>query len=130
MTTDPISDLIISIKNAGLAKKEEAVFSYSKLKFEILNILKKEGYIKSFDKYGKGVKKTLKAQISYEGTRPKIHDVKRISKPSKRVYLSVSDIKPVKYGKGLAIISTPKGILTGKTAIKENVGGEVLFNIW
>lgn len=130
MTTDPISDLIIGIKNAGLAKKEEAIFPYSKLKFEILNVLKKEGFVKSFDKSGKGVKKSLAVEVAYEGSRPKVHDVKRISKPSKRVYFSVSDIKPVKYGKGLAIMSTPKGIMTGKMAVKENVGGEILFNIW
>lgn len=127
---DQISNMLIGIKNAGLVKNKTVVLPFSSLKEAILEVLKKEGYIKTFHVAG-DTKKTLEVVLEYkkDGTH-RINDVKRISKQSKRVYTGVKEISPVKYGLGITVISTPKGILTDKEARKENVGGEVLFTIW
>lgn len=128
---DKISNLIISIKNSGAVNKEHASIPFSKFKMEIVDVLKKEGYIKSITKKGKKVKKTLEIGILYnEDNTPFIQGLVRVSKPSKRVYMGAKEIKPVKGGRGALILSTPKGIMTDKQARKENVGGEVLFKIW
>lgn len=128
--TDPISDMIIRIKNAGEAHKETVVIPYSNLKFEIATVLEKEGYIGAVTKKGKKVTKAIEAVLLYDKDVARIQDVKRISKPSRRVYQKASEMRPVKNGYGSSIISTPKGILTGSAARKEKVGGEVLFQIW
>ncbi len=128
--TDPISDMIIRIQNGTAAQKESVIIPYSKLKYEICVILQNHGYIKSVTKKGKKVTKFIEVELVYDGRTPKIAGVKRVSKPSRRVYQQVSDIRKVKNGYGDSIISTPKGILTGADARKEKVGGEVLFNIW
>ncbi len=128
---DKISNLIISIKNAGNVRKETASVPYSQYKMEITKLLKKEGFLVSAESKGKKVKKTIQMGIAYnENGKPKINDVKRISKPSKRIYYGAKDIRPVKGGFGTLILSTPKGIMTDKMARKEKVGGEALFKIW
>ncbi len=128
---DKISNLIINIKNASCAGNEYASVSYSNFKMEIANLLKKEGYLKSVAKKGKGVKTTIEMGLVYDAkNNPKVHDVKRVSKPSKRIYFGAKDIKSVKGGYGIIVMSTPKGVLTGKDAVKEGVGGEALFKIW
>lgn len=128
---DKISNLIINIKNAGAVGKEFASVPHSKYKEEIAELLKREGYIKSVAKKGKKVKKTLEIGLLYDTKgNHKIKGVERVSKPSKRVYFGVSEINPVKYGHGIMVLSTPKGILTDKVARKEKVGGEALFKIW
>ena len=128
--TDPIADMIIRIKNASTSKKESVVFPYSKLKLAILDVLLKEGFVKSFGKKGKKVVKFIEVGLIYEGGESKVRGVDRISKTSKRVYLQAKDIRPVKSGYGAMILSTPKGIMTDKQARAEHVGGEVLFTIW
>ncbi len=130
MITDPVSDLIIQLKNAGRAGKESVVLPYSKFRESILGTLQKEGYIKSFAKKGKKVSKQIDVELLSVLGNPKIKGVQQISKLSKRVYLGMGDIKQVKNGFGAVILSTPKGILSGKEARKEKVGGEVLFKIW
>jgi len=132
---DQIANMLISIKNAGLVKKDHIFVPHSKIKVAILEVLKKDNLIKTFDIVETGVnKKEIKIVINYQGMHPhifpKINDVQRISKLSRRVYFHVKDIKPIKYGHGLLVLSTPKGIMTGKQARKEMVGGEVLFKIW
>jgi len=128
---DKISNLIINIKNSSCAKKEYASVSFSNLKMEIASLLEKEGFIKSATKKGKKTKKTIEMEISYnEKGLPKVNDVKRISKPSKRIYIKSKDIRSVKGGRGILVLSTPKGIKTDKQAKKENLGGEALFKIW
>jgi len=127
---DPISDMIVQIKNASDAGKESVVLPYSKLKLAILDVLMKEGFVKSFGKKGKKVVKFIDVVLSYEGDSPKIHGVQRISKTSKRVYHKAKDIRGVKSGFGILVLSTPKGILTDKVARAEKVGGEALFKIW
>ena len=128
---DRISELIIGLKNAGMSKKATATVPASKLKKNILLLLKKEGYIVDFKEGGEGVHKTLIVEIAYnkDGT-PKINDVKRISKLSVRQYKGYRDLRPVKYGYGLSVLSTPEGIISGKEAKSKKVGGELLFTIW
>jgi len=127
---DPISNMLIQIKNAGMAGLPSVLVPYSNLKFEIADLLKKEGYVTSVEKKGKKVKKYIEIEVSYTGKSPKINEVKRMSKPSRRIYMGVKDIKPVRNGYGISVLSTPKGIMTDKVAKKEHVGGELLFKIW
>lgn len=131
MSRDPISELIIGIKNAGKAGGVSVKLPHSNLKFAIAEVLKKEGFVKAVSKIGKAPKRILEVEIAYKGKNiPKIKDVVRVSKLSKRIYNGVSDIKAVKGGHGLAILSTSNGIMTDKEAKKAKVGGEVLFKIW
>jgi small subunit ribosomal protein S8 len=126
---DQISNMLISIKNGGLVNKTTVSVPSSKMKLAILEVLKQEGYIKTYH-LGEGTKPQVEIVLEYNKKGPKILGVKRISKQSKRVYIGVKEITPVKYGYGTSVISTPKGILTDKQARKELVGGEVLFTIW
>ncbi len=131
MVTDPVSDLIVRIKNANDAGKESLTISYSKMKEAISEVLAKQGFVKNVTApKGKKVQKTLEIGLVYQDGKGKVQGVERISKLSKRVYQGVKDIKPVRNGFGYLILSTPKGILTDKEAKKEKVGGEALFKIW
>ncbi|OHA79328.1 MAG: 30S ribosomal protein S8 [Candidatus Yonathbacteria bacterium RIFCSPHIGHO2_01_FULL_44_41] len=127
---DPIADMLIRIKNAGNAGKDLAEMPFSNMKESIAKVLFVEGYIASYAKKGKKVQKTLEVGIAYEGKKPRVADVLRMSKPSRRFYLKADEIKQVKNGYGLMVISTPKGIMTGDEARKGQVGGEALFKIW
>lgn len=131
MVGDPISDLITRIKNAGNVGKESLEMPHSNLKASVAEALSKAGFLGEISKEGKGVKKTLIIELLYKNNgSPRIIDLKRVSKPGRRLYKSVKHIFPVRYGKGAAIFSTPKGILTDTEARKERVGGEELFKIW
>lgn len=127
---DPISDMIVRIRNAAAVGKETVSLPYSKLKEAMLSSLAKEGYIEGVEKKGKGVIKTLKVKLSYVNKRPKINGLKRVSKFSARRYSSARDLKPVVGGNGISILTTSKGILSDKEAKKENIGGEVILKIW
>ena len=128
---DTLSNMLNGIKNAGLAGKTQVDFPHSKLKASVLECLKKEGYISSFkiENNKKGFP-MLVVQVAYNGDTPKVHEVKRISKPSRRMYSGSKELKPFRNGYGRVILSTPKGILSEKDAKNEQVGGEVLFTIW
>jgi small subunit ribosomal protein S8 len=128
--TDPIADMIIRIKNASDSKKESVVLPYSKLKLAILDVLLKEGFVKSFAKKGKKITKWIEVGLVYEDGMAKVRGVDRVSKTSKRVYYQAKDIRPVKSGYGLLLLSTPQGIMTDKMAKTAHVGGEALFKIW
>lgn len=133
MVGDAISNLIISLKNAGTAKKKDLSVPYSKMKEAILVVLQKNGYIESFEVRGTDnvTTKNLHIVVKYsEAGTPAITDVKRISKFSKRVYKGVHEIFPIRNGHGSTIFSTPSGIITDKEARKMQVGGEALFAIW
>jgi len=132
MVGDSISNLIVSLKNASQAKKDSLSVPYSKMKEAILVVLKKNGYIESFEVRGaeKASTKNLYIVVKYVDGKPIINDVKRISKFSKRVYKGVQDIYPIRNGHGSTIFSTPSGIITDKEARKNQVGGEALFAIW
>lgn len=127
---DPIGDMIVRIKNATESKKESVVFPYSKLKLAIADVLFKEGFIKSFGKKGKKIAKFIEAVLIYDNNTPKIHGIERVSKTSKRIYYKAKEIKKVKGGMGVLVLSTPKGIMTDKMAKEANLGGEALFKVW
>lgn len=126
---DQIANMLITIKNGGLVKKTTVKMPSSKLKVAILELLKKEGYVKTYN-VEEGVKPTLEVVIAYVKDTPRISGVSRVSKQSKRAYTGVKDIRPFKYGHGMTVLSTPKGILSDKQARHEMVGGELLFTIW
>lgn len=131
MVTDIVADLIIQIKNAGMVRKEKIEVPYSKKRNSIAQKLRVANYIEDVETQGHGTKKQLVITLAYsEEGRHKVNDVKRISKPGRRVYVRVQDIHPVRNKHGTLFISTPKGILTGDEARKGHVGGEALFSIW
>ena len=127
---DPIADMLIRIKNGGYANKETVEMPFSLLKEAIAKVLFAEGYLTSYAKKGKKIQKTLEVGIAYEGKTPRVSDVARMSKPSRRFYIKNDEIKQVRNGHGLMVLSTPKGLMTGEDALRERVGGEVLFEIW
>ncbi|MFH1346778.1 MAG: 30S ribosomal protein S8 [Spirochaetota bacterium] len=124
-------DLLIKIKNAQAVKKEIAKSAYSKMDERILEILLSKGYISSFEKKGKGVKRIFDIQLKYgKDNDGAITGIKFISKPSRKIYIGYKDIKPIKSGYGFMVISTPEGVLAGGEARRKKVGGELLFEIW
>jgi small subunit ribosomal protein S8 len=129
--SDPVADMLTRIRNAGKAKFNSADIPGSKLKVELAKVLKEEGYIRNF-KFVKDDKQgILRVYLKYDKQQQHvILNIDRVSKPSRRVYLKGKDVKPVYNGLGIAILSTSKGIMSDKNARKENVGGEVLCNIW
>lgn len=127
---DSISNMIIIMKNGSLAGKESVSLPYSKMKNAILECLKKEGYVGTVAKKIKKDQPVLEVNLVYVDKKPKITEVERISKQSRRVYFRMKDIHTVRNGSGLLVLSTPKGILSGKEARKEQVGGEALFRVW
>lgn len=127
---DSIANMIIMLKNASLAGRESIVVPHSKMKEAIASCLKKEGFIQDFDKKVKKGMPALEITLSYVDKKPKISEVERVSKQSRRVYFGMKDIHTVRNGSGLLVLSTPKGILSGKQAKKEQVGGEALFRLW
>ena len=129
--SDPIADMLTRIRNAGKAKFPTVDIPGSKLKIELAKILKNNGYIKNYKFVEDGKQGMLRVYLKYEasGTHA-IYGLDRISKPSRRIYTASKDIKPVFNGFGIAIISTSKGIMTDIQAKKENMGGEILCNVW
>ena len=128
---DPIADMLTSIRNAQAARKETVSVPYSKIKMEIAKVLAKEKFIKEVDHKGKKVNKTIDIVLNYNGlNRPAITSLKRVSKPSRRIYSPSSKIKKVRQGFGFQILSTPRGILSGKEARKEKIGGEVICEVY
>lgn len=131
MVNDPIGDLIIQLKNAGMVKKAHVRLPYSKLKHAVVEKLLEAGFVAGLQKHGKKVNKILQVTLKYDSFGDHaIRGVKRVSKPGRRLYLKATEIFPVKFGRGKRILSTPLGILTGEEAKEKNVGGEDLFIIW
>ena len=126
---DPISDMLTRLRNGYMSKQKEVVIPCSKLKVAIAQVLEQEGYIKGFRVNGE-VKKSLIVEMKYFNRRSVVEGIERVSKPSCRLYCGCKDIPKVKDGLGLAILSTPKGILRGADAEKQNVGGEILCYVW
>jgi small subunit ribosomal protein S8 len=132
MQTDPIADFLTRLRNATAAKHQRVDVPVSKLKIEIARILKEEGYISTYKMVdeNKG-HKTLRVFLKYTPDRRSvITGVKRISKPGQRCYLGASDIQPVVGGLGISILTTPKGLMTGRSARKAKLGGEILCEVW
>ncbi len=126
-----VSDFIIRIKNAALAKRKEVILPFSNINKEIGTVLVKEGFLENIKEESDGNKKTLKAAVKYEKRLPVLTDVIIISKPSLRVYEPVKHIDNIqRKGKKIVIISTSQGVMTGNDALKKGIGGEILFTIW
>lgn len=136
MTTDPIADIIIRIKNAHMARHEKIEVPYSKMKKAIADILLKEGYVTAVEIKESTLKGTsapfnyLVITLKYIGKLPAINDVKRLSKPGRRLYAPVSKLPRTLGGYGITIVTTSKGVMTDKQARKANLGGELLCQIW
>ena len=129
--SDPIADMLTRIRNAAKAKFNSADVPASKLKTELARVLKDEGYIKNYKFIQDGKQGVLRIYLKYgPGQKATIYGIERVSKPSRRVYTKSKDIQPVYNGMGISILSTSRGIMTDKKARQENVGGEVLCNIW
>jgi len=129
--SDPIADMLTRIRNAGKAKFQTVDIPGSKLKVELAKILKNSGYIKNFKFVEDGKQGMLRLYLKYEASGSHvIYGLERVSKPSRRVYTTNKEIKPVYNGLGIAIISTSNGIMTDIQAKKENLGGEILCNVW
>lgn len=130
MVNDPIGDLLIQIKNASMIGKMAIDVPYSKLKHAVAKILTEQGYIGEIGKTGTDPKTLLHITLKYSNGTSVITDLKRVSKPGLRQYVNKSAIPTVLGGLGLAILSTPEGIMTGKDAKKKGIGGELLCTIW
>ena len=128
---DPISDMLTRIRNAGMAKKTDMTMPATKILVAIAAILKQEGYIADFSIVEKTPQNQLIVNLSYAADKSHvIREIKRISKPGLRVYAGKDQLPRVRSGLGIAIVSTPEGVLTGYEARKRGIGGEVLCTVW
>ncbi len=123
---DPIANMIVAIKNGYLAKKEQTILPYSKFKLEVAKALEKEGFVGKVSK----VEMKLTITLLYNADKPRLNEIKIVSKPGLRVYSKSKKIAALKAGKGSYIISTPKGVMSGKDAKAKNLGGEVVCLVW
>ncbi|HLE40670.1 MAG TPA: 30S ribosomal protein S8 [Nitrospirota bacterium] len=131
MMTDPIADMLTRIRNASKTKLEKVDIPSSKIKVEIAKILKDEGYVKNVKLVKDRKQGMIRVYLKYtDEESPTIQGIKRISRPGRRTYVASDSIPRVMAGLGVAILSTPKGIQTGKQAKKDNVGGEVICHVW
>jgi len=128
--TDPITDMLNQIKSAQAVEKTEVSIPLSNMKYSIASILSKEGFLGEVKKIAKDNKKFFKILLKYDNGVSAISDFKRISKPGQRIYQGTSEIKKVRGGYGVSIISTSKGLMTNKQARQNNLGGEVLCQVW
>lgn len=130
-TSDPIADMLTRMRNAMGARHAKVDVPASKLKADIARILKEEGYILNFKLAEEGPRKTIKIYLKYSLTnQPVISKMERVSRPGCRVYVGAREIPRVLGGLGINILTTPKGVMTGKNARKEGVGGELLCQVW
>jgi small subunit ribosomal protein S8 len=129
--SDPIADMLTRVRNAGKAKFNSVDIPGSKMKFELAKLLKDEGYIRNYKFIKDSKQGILRVYLKYDDKQKhSILRIDRVSKPSKRVYVKGKDIKPVYNGLGIAILSTSKGIMTDKRARENNIGGEIICNVW
>jgi small subunit ribosomal protein S8 len=129
--TDPIADMLTRIRNAVAAKHDYVNIPASKLKVAIARVLKDEGFIRDFELLEEGLRKTLRVHLVYTGKKePILAGIRRVSKPGLRVYVQKREIPRVYGGLGIAILSTPQGVMTGQQAWHRRVGGELLCYVW
>ena len=128
--TDPITDMLNQIRNAKAVEKPEVSIPLSKAKYEVAKILAQEGFIGEVKKVVKGKMKSMKIVLKYDEGVSKISNLRRVSKPGQRIYAKVSEIKRVKGGYGISVISTSKGLMTNKEAYRLKLGGEVICEVW
>lgn len=128
--TDPIADLLTRIRNANMVNHSNVEIPASKLKVELVKLLKEEGYIADYKIEEKGNFKVINVELKYVGNTPVIKGLKRVSTPGLRTYSKAKNMPRVFGGLGVAVVSTSKGLMTDKLARKENIGGEVLCYVW
>ncbi len=133
-SSDPIADMLTRVRNAVIGGQQLVSMPSSKLKLEIAKILHSEGYLDEFEESQANSRKTLRLKLKYVGERrsrkPVISGIKRVSRPGRRAYVGKSDIPWVRSGMGVAILTTPKGVMTGVRAKQLGVGGELLCEVW
>jgi len=129
--TDPLGDLLTRIRNAQLRGRSKVSSPASRLREHVLEVLKDEGFIRGYAVVEKsGEKPEIEIDLKYHEGKPVIQQIKRVSKPGRRVYSSVQDLPRVRNGLGIAILSTPKGVMSDAAARTENVGGEILCHVF
>lgn len=129
-STDPIADLLTRIRNAVMVGKNEITVPSSKLKVTVAEQLKKAGYITGVKVESAKPRDILVVTINAAGENSTINEIKRLSKPGRRVYVSANDIPKVKSGRGIVLVSTSKGVITGSEAVKQRLGGELLLSVY
>ena len=129
-STDQIADLITRIRNAIMVGKNEILVPTSKLKVGVVEVLKKNGYVAEYEVIEGTPRGVLKVTIFEPGTVAKINEISKVSKPGRRVYSAAEDLPVVKSGRGMVIVSTSKGLMTGREAKKQRLGGEILVRVW
>ena len=128
--SDPIADMLTRIRNASRAGHSAVEFPGSRLKTAILEILKKEGFIEEYKEKKDGNKSDIEVKLKYYEKKPVITQMERVSKPGRRHYAKARDLRAVRNNMGIAIISTPQGVMTGRQAKSLNVGGEIICRVW
>ncbi len=130
-TSDPIADMLTSIRNGGKAGFAKVDIPGSKIKLELVRVLKEQGYIKDYKYLENEVQGSIRIYLKYVSDgKPSIFGIERVSKPSRRVYSKSKQIKPVLNGLGISVVSTSRGVMTDKQAKEANIGGEILLNVW
>ena len=130
-TSDPIADMLTRVRNALKARHQKVDVPASKLKMELARILKEEGYIINYKMADDGARQSIRIYLKYTATnQPAIAAINRVSRPGCRVYVGSTEIPRVLGGLGVNILTTPRGVMTGRDARKENVGGELLCQVW
>lgn len=131
MMTDPISDMLARIRNAAMVSKPNVELPRSNMKYTIAKILEKEGYVGGVEEFKDGSKPMLRIELKYLGARqPAFESIKRISKPGRRIYAKATELPNVRHGQGIAVVSTPNGLMTNKDAKKRSLGGEVICEVF
>ena len=129
-STDQIADLLTRIRNAIKVSKNEILVPTSKLKVGVVEVLAKNGYVSSYEVIEGEPRGTLRVVINEPGTVAKINEITKVSKPGRRVYSAADDLPTIKSGRGMIIVSTSKGLMTGREARKNRLGGEILVKVW
>lgn len=124
------TNLLASIKNAQAVKKPNLKVPFSKMDMAVLEVLEKAGFIEKAEKKGRMPKRIIDITLKYQNERPGIEGTRLVSKPSRKLYISYKNLREVRQGYGISVISTPEGIMSNRDARKKKVGGQILFEIW
>jgi len=128
--TDPIADMLTRIRNAQAVLHKTVIIPFSKFKFNLAEILEKEGLIGKISIQGRKTRKTIKVELKYDNNKPIISSIKRISKQGQRIYIKKDKLRPIRQGYGFVIISTSQGLMTNKEANKKGLGGELICEVY
>jgi len=130
VSTDPISDMLTRIRNAIAVNKNEVKMPFSKIKQNVAELLKKSGFIDDVAVVGEGIEKSLHLTINQKNSNARISEIQRVSRPGKRHYATVDKIPTIKQGRGIVIVSTSKGLMTGDEAKSQRIGGELICKVY